>query len=48
MVEGGAWGGTTCAPAVGKIYKAIQQLECGLVCNAPPRLLREVTRAATG
>jgi penicillin-binding protein 2 len=27
MVEGGAWGGTTCAPAVGKIYRAIQQME---------------------
>ena len=27
MVEGGAFGSTTCAPAVGKIYQAIQKLE---------------------
>ncbi len=27
MVEGGAFGSTTCAPAVGNIYKAIQKLE---------------------
>jgi penicillin-binding protein 2 len=27
MVEGGVFGGSTCAPAVGKIYQAIQKLE---------------------
>ena len=27
MVESGVFGGTTCAPAVGKIYQAIQKLE---------------------
>ena len=27
MVESGAFGSTTCAPAVGKIYQAIQKLE---------------------
>jgi penicillin-binding protein 2 len=51
MVEGGAFGSTTCAPAVGNIYKAIQKLELQgrptVAATVGPRDLVPGSRAST-